>query len=134
MKKLILILLIAFSLPVFGQGLYVDGGKISTIETFTLSGDTSYTFKVPVQVYFSAQFIWTSADSLDARVIPMISNDGVNFKQYPALDSLSLSTASGDGFIRSTTATIERYIRFTVKHGTNTAGTLTEYINFMHKK
>ena len=141
MKKLILIIAIALiSVQAFSQGAYyVNGGKIATIDTISLSADSSFLFSMPVKTSFSAQFIWAGNDSLNAAVVPYVSNDNVHFTLYSAVnayvtDSLSLSTAAGYGFINLPPPykTSERYVKFVTKHGTNTTGTVYIILNSYH--
>lgn len=134
MKKILLIILMLASAPLIGQSLYTNGGFTKSIDSLSLAADTAYYMLLPKASFISAQFVWTGATATDAEIVPMMSDDGVNYHYFPDADSLAISTAAGNGIIRNASnATVERYFKFEIKHGTNTAGTLKLYVNIFHR-
>jgi len=133
MKKLIVILLMLFSVPMFAQSLYVDGVKIATPPTISLAANGTYTVALPAGgAYFSAQIVWSGSNGTTTTVIPVKSNDGTNFNSLATPDTLTLSGAAGSGFIRVVTSPIHaNYLRFNVAHGDATAGTIYIYLNVL---
>jgi len=139
MKKIILIIAIGLlSFPLLGQH-YVNNRNVGTIPSYTFAADHSYIFKLPVSTHFSAQFIWSGEDSLNAVVVPYVSNDGSTWVKFAdasahVTDSLVLSKASGSGIISlpAPYGTVERYLKFEIKHGTNTGGTISLILNEFH--
>lgn len=125
MKKLILILFMIITVMGYSQRVTVNFTQGYTLSTYTMDGDTSYTFNTPAQYYFDLQFVWATLDQTDGSVKIQISNDGVNYIDYPNLDSLLFNSASGSGIIRDTwKGTAGRKIRLKIDSGTCSSGTL----------
>jgi len=134
MKKILLILFTVFAFASYSQSLDIDN-RIYPLTTYTMDGDTSYVFATTPEYYFSAQFVWASLDATDGSVKVEISNDGVNYDDYPNTDSLLFNSAGGSGIIRDTyKGTASKYIRFSVDAGTCTSGTLKLYLRLRTKK
>ena len=123
MKKLIFLILMLAGGLCYGQN--ISSTVIGGAKTVSLAADNTVTFYSPNSYYWSFQFVWSGANATDAKVYTQVSNDGVNFVNYPVADSVSIAAASGNVILRdATTGTTERYLRFNVVHGTNTVGTL----------
>ena len=119
----------------YSQEVDVNFSKIYTLTTYTMDGDTSYVFKTSSEYYFDFQFVWATLDQTDGSVKVQISNDGVNYSNYPNTDSLLFNSASGNGVIRDTdNGTASKWIKLLVDSGTCSSGTLKVYGNLATKE
>ena len=133
MKKLILILLIGLASIGYSQSVVWPNFN-QTLLTYTMDGDTSYTFNTSGKYYFDFQFVWATLDQTDGSVKMQISNDGTNYSDYPNTDSLLFNSASGSGHIRDSYKGLAgSKLRFSVDSGTCASGTLKVY-GVMRKK
>jgi len=129
MKKIFLI--IALIVGVSGYSQMIDITPTPT--AYTMDGDTSYVYRLNSQYYFSFQFVWEGLDATNGSVKTQISQDGINYVDYPS-DSLLFDSASGTGIIQSQEqGALGFYIRVLVESGTCTSGTLTLYGKLGHK-
>jgi hypothetical protein len=134
MKKYLLIILAALAFSGYSQGVDHNFKNLTSIPAYTMDGDTSYTFKTTNQYFFDFQFVWASLDQTDGSVKIEISEDGTNYVDYPNMDTLLLSSATGSGIIRDTfKGTASRYLKISVDSGTCSSGTLTIYGNLATK-
>lgn len=134
MKKILIILLVIFYSSIYAQQISVNFNKLQDLSTYTMDGDTSYTFTISDQYYTTAQFVWAGLDQTDGSVKMQISLDGTNFVDHPS-DSLLFNSAAGSGFIRDLSLGVaEKKLRFAVNSGTNTTGTLKLYVNLVVKR
>jgi hypothetical protein len=135
MKKLLLLLFIGIGLSMSAQQMDVDFNKKYTLPAYTMDGDSSYVFRTFTQMYWDIQFIWATLDQTDGSVKIQISNDGVDYRDYPNLDSLLFDSASGSGGIRDTyKGTASKYLKILVDSGTCTSGTLVINGNLAYKQ
>ena len=137
MKKYLLILIIGIGFSISTQAQYIDldFNPKYALPTYTMDGDTSYVFRTFTQMYYDIQFTWATLDQTDASVKIQISNDGVDYRDYPNLDSLLFDSASGSGGIRDTyKGTASKYLKILVDSGTCTSGTLVINGNLAYKQ
>jgi len=133
MKKLILIFLMAIAIGGYSQNV-VWPNFTQTLLTYTVDGDTSYTFNTSGEYYLDFQFVWAALDQTDGSVKMQISNDGTNYSDYPNTDSLLFNTSTGSAHIRDTYKGLaSSKLRFKVDSGTCSSGTLKVY-GVMRKK
>jgi len=126
MKKLILILLLVTSTMLFSQEIDNNYKSVVTLPTYTMDGDTAYTFNMIKMPYSGFQFVWDSLDKTDASVKVQISYylTGENFVDDTSLDSLLFNSAAGNSIIESTIASLAKRKRLLVDSGTCGSGTL----------
>ena len=136
MKKTLLIFAIfaIFAFNGYSQGIDHNFKNLTALSAYTMDGDTSYVFKTSSEYFFDFQFVWASLDQTDGSVKIQISNDGVNYNDYPNLDSLLFNSAGGSGVIRDTfKGTASKYIKLLVDSGTCSSGTLEIFGNLATK-
>ena len=133
MRKLILILLMAVAIGGYSQSV-VWPNFTQSLTTYTMDGDTTYTFNTSGEYYFDFQFVWASLDQTDGSVKIKIGTDATNYNAYPNTDSLLFSSAGGSGIIRDTfKGTAGGKLTINVDSGTCSSGTLKIY-GYMRKK
>ncbi len=133
MKKLLLIILIGAAFIGKAQDIVWPGFN-QTLLTYTMDGDTTYTFNTSAEYFYDFQFVWANLDQTDGSVKIQISNDGTNYNDYPNTDSLLFNSAGGSGIIRDTyKGTAGRKIRLKVDSGTCSSGTLKIYGDMKYK-
>ena len=126
MKNLILIFLLFTSAMLCSQGIDNNYKRVVTLQSYTMNGDTSYTFNMIKMPYSGFQFTWNDLDQTDASVKIQISYyaSGENFIDDTSLDSLLFNSASGSSVIESTVASLAKRKRLKIDSGTCTSGTL----------
>jgi len=136
MKKLfILLLLICFSALSFGQKVNVDGALKQALSTYTMDGDTVYTFSMHMPSYWELQMDWEGLDALDATVSILTSLNNVNFSAYPNLAAFELDATTDTGIVKDmTNGTSATWFRVSVSAGTCSSGTLKMWLYFVRKR
>ena len=138
MKQFAIALLILIGLAVCStanaQKVDINFASAYQLTTYTMDGDTTYTFKMNTQYYWTFQFVWAGLDATDGSVSVFVSSDGVNFSSYN-LTPLLFNSAGGAGIMRDTdNGTAEGWIQLQVDSGTCTTGTLKVFGNLVSKK
>jgi len=127
MKKFLILAFVLIALVVQSQSLDINFKSVETIDTYTMDGDTTWTFDVSAEYQWEFGFIWTSLSATDGSIKVQFSpfTDGAYFVDYPNMDSLLMDVASGYGVMRGVTNTFMcRRIRVNVDSGTSASGTL----------
>ncbi len=138
MKKLAVIILMVFAISSYSQQVKYDYDEYEVkLLTYTVDGDTSYTFEMSRPYFWDMQFAWTSLDQTDGsiKILTTQYEDSTNFLPYANTDTLLMNTATGSGKIRDTyKGTADILFRINIDSGTCSGGTLTISGNFTRKR
>jgi len=77
------------------------------------------------------QGVWTGADATDGTAQIEVSNDGTNWNNLGGNDGRATLSSAEDTQVWILSDINYKYLRFAYTNGTNTAGTITIYVDLL---